>query len=618
MKKLRTIFIAVLMLFMINISVCAASDVPETVLDAMDSVVRIVAEYDDVYSTGTGFVVKNDDDGTLIATNYHVLDGTPNSVYIYVDGSEVYAEIVAYTEQKDMCIIKVDTSAPIKALKLAQETAKRGEAVYAAGFPGAADMLSDYLLNTSEDVTVTDGIISAIREMTPTSYGQQVRYLQITADINSGNSGGPLFNSKGEVVGINTLGVNDAQGIFGAIDIQEFKSFAAENNIELSSGKNSFVLIICALIVVLLVFLVFLIVLVIKTERKGNEEKSKKYAVLLKKVNIKLSILAVALLVIVLLASVCIKNTVYVKNYAESDEFGEKTVSVPYVLKLLDPQLCDYIEAGNMLADKKYDNAKTEFEKQSGYMNADNMVLECDYCYAGHLADINEFDQSISIYRYLSNQKYKDSYSNMNAVYYRKACYLLEEQEDYIGAYKIIKSIKEFVDDEILMEEYQQLIYLQGQYLYRAGYYNAAKEYFSAIQGYSDAYKYIRLSDVCIYGDSLPNAATVAQNLINDFYFEDTNEVILINGQIASEFLKGEWSTEDGTKGFKVNEDGSSRYWMPVTNETEFYYIYNGEWRGYNAEKSRYTVQLKIKAVEQNKLEVYCCADKNTYYLYRK
>lgn len=100
-------------------------------------------------------------------------------------------------------------------LPFAKSSATQGDAVYAVGFPAKADYLSDKEAHTSADATITDGIVSAIRETTISGHSTPLKLLQINAAINPGNSGEPLFNVSGEIVGINTYGINDSQGIFG-------------------------------------------------------------------------------------------------------------------------------------------------------------------------------------------------------------------------------------------------------------------------------------------------------------------------------------------------------------------------------------------------------------------
>ena len=249
----------------------AAEEVPERVLKCVDSVVRILVEYHDGTSSGSGFIIKSDKDDTLIATNYHVVEGNPYRISVWVGADrKVNASIFAHSEQKDLCILKIESIINAKALVLSNAVAKQGEAVYAVGYPGAADILSDSEAHASTDATITNGIVSAIREVTVSKYGSPVRVLQINAAINQGNSGGPLFDKKGEVIGINTYGVTDAQGIFGAIDIAELRNFLEYNNIVLAHYENHVLIVIVIVAVVLLSLTACLIIVA----RKKNKKKS--------------------------------------------------------------------------------------------------------------------------------------------------------------------------------------------------------------------------------------------------------------------------------------------------------------------------------------------------------
>lgn len=627
MKKIIGIFLSFILFISSGIAASAAEAVPDTVLNAAESVVRIVAEYSDMQSTGTGFVIKNENGETLLATNYHVVAGEPQNIYTYIDDEIVYADIVVCTEQKDICILKLTDSTDLHPLKLAKESADRGEAIYALGFPGAADSLSDSFAHTSEDVTVTAGIISAIRELTTVSYGNPVRYLQITADINGGNSGGPLFNTKGEVVGINTLGVTDSQGIYGAIDISELKSFAEDNGIELAEKNLKGVGILVAATVLLIIVLIALIVLVVRTEKRVHHNKAipeteiiqKKTITVHKKFNIKKIVCAAAVIITVIAVSAYALFNASLKKYAASVNFGDERVAVLPLMKLHDPELYNYLAAGNLLADKNYGEAKIKFSSMSGYLDADNMVLESDYRYAGYLADSGKFDDAVAVYRKLAGTGYKDSYACINEVYYRKACYIMEKNGDYLGAYKIIKSIKEFSEDKVLMAYMQELVYAQGQNLYIEGSYDAAYDYFFIISEYSDANKYLNLIKLRKYEDSPPNNISVFRNIIKEFYFADTIDLVLYCESVATEFLKGQWKTKDGANWLRIYDDGSSVYAFPEPEwNYQYYYVYRNEWRQYNNSRSDYKVLFSMSVIDYDTLKVLCHSDNKTYYLYRQ
>ena len=202
MKKILSLVLCLMLMLCAAIPAQAAGDVPEAVMQSAKSVVRILSEYHDGSATGSGFVIKNENAELLVVTNYHVVEDSPYSVSIWIGEEEmVEAEILISAPEKDLCVLQIREKLSIPALPLALQEARQGEAVYAVGFPGAADIFSDTAVHTSEEATITDGIISAIRTLTMDDYGDPVKLLQINAAINSGNSGGPLFNVQGQVIG---------------------------------------------------------------------------------------------------------------------------------------------------------------------------------------------------------------------------------------------------------------------------------------------------------------------------------------------------------------------------------------------------------------------------------
>ncbi|MBR5309164.1 MAG: trypsin-like peptidase domain-containing protein, partial [Clostridia bacterium] len=269
MKKLRQVLLCIISIALFSFSAYATMSVPKPVMQATESVVRILAEYAYGYSTGSGFVIKSDKEETLIVTNYHVVKNKPYNISVWLSEDEtISATILAYTTQKDMCVLKLAHPISLKPLPFAENGAKQGDVVYAVGFPGAADYLSDKEAHTSADATITDGIVSAQREATVSSYGTPTKMLQINAAINSGNSGGPLFNTAGEVVGINTYVTNNSQGIFGAIAINELIAFIADNAITLPEASNLFPLFIVSISTVVITAAIFSIIIVRKKKMK--------------------------------------------------------------------------------------------------------------------------------------------------------------------------------------------------------------------------------------------------------------------------------------------------------------------------------------------------------------
>ena len=165
---------------------------------------------------GSGFFIS--EEGYLI-TNFHVIEGeTQISVEVYHRrGGQLerrsYREvrIVALNKFRDLALLKVeDAGAPrFTAVYLGESDALAvGERVFAIGSPMGLER------------TVTEGIISTkTREM------RGDLYLQTTAQINQGNSGGPLFNLRGEVVGVTNMKINFGEGLGFAIPVEEVRGF---------------------------------------------------------------------------------------------------------------------------------------------------------------------------------------------------------------------------------------------------------------------------------------------------------------------------------------------------------------------------------------------------------
>ena len=139
-------------------------------------------------SLGSGFVI---DPSGIVITNNHVVGEATDIEVIFTDGSKLKAEVVGKDAKVDLAVLRVKADKPLKAVKFGNsEKTRIGQWVIAVGNP--------FGLGGS----VTAGIISARhRNIDSGSYDD---YLQTDAAINRGNSGGPLFNLEGEVIGINT------------------------------------------------------------------------------------------------------------------------------------------------------------------------------------------------------------------------------------------------------------------------------------------------------------------------------------------------------------------------------------------------------------------------------
>ena len=141
------------------------------------------------YSVGSGFIV---DKSGYILTNFHVVDDASRITVRLQSGAEYQAKIIGADDLTDLAILKIDAGRELPFIKLGNSDAARiGDWVLAIGSPfGLAQ-------------TVTAGIISQTKRETPQANVFQ-KFIQTDAAINRGNSGGPLVNMDGEVVGINS------------------------------------------------------------------------------------------------------------------------------------------------------------------------------------------------------------------------------------------------------------------------------------------------------------------------------------------------------------------------------------------------------------------------------
>jgi serine protease Do len=141
-----------------------------------------------VKTYGSGFII---DPSGLIVTNKHVIDGSIDIKVIFNDGDRVPAKLLAVAAMIDLAVLKVDAGRPLPALKWGDsENLHVGDAVLAIGNP----------LGLGE--SVSSGIVSALnRDIQDTPFDD---YIQTDAAINHGNSGGPLIDLDGEVIGVNT------------------------------------------------------------------------------------------------------------------------------------------------------------------------------------------------------------------------------------------------------------------------------------------------------------------------------------------------------------------------------------------------------------------------------
>lgn len=205
----------------------------DAVSNVYDAVV-MVRNYQNnaVASTGTGFVYKTDDQYGYIMTNHHVIDGGSKITAIFTNDEEVEATVLGSDQYLDLAVIRVPKDKVIKVAEIGNsENAKIGDTVFTVGSP----------LGYEYRGTVTDGILSGKDRMVTVSVSNTassdwvMKVLQTNAAVNPGNSGGPLVNVGGQVIGIISLKLvqTEVEGMGFAIPIE----YAMTHITDLEQGK---------------------------------------------------------------------------------------------------------------------------------------------------------------------------------------------------------------------------------------------------------------------------------------------------------------------------------------------------------------------------------------------
>lgn len=189
-----------------------ALPLPEIVKKVSPSVVGVSTILNGGTASGTGFIISEDG---YIVTNYHVIEGAQAvsvSLLQSEDGEEIPAQIIGGDEQTDIAVLKIDKTDCVPVTLGKSSELIVGELAITIGNPLGSELSG----------TVTAGIISALNRKL-TIEGREMNLIQTDASINSGNSGGPLINSYGQVVGITSAKVATAygEGLGFAIPIDE-------------------------------------------------------------------------------------------------------------------------------------------------------------------------------------------------------------------------------------------------------------------------------------------------------------------------------------------------------------------------------------------------------------
>lgn len=187
-----------------EIKATANDDFSGIIENSIDSIVSIRT----LTMQGSGFFI---DENGYIATNMHVVNsptGISNIIQILTEDNKIhYAKTIGYIEKLDLALIQINATYPRLNLE-EKSNIQTGEPVIAIGSPEGFHF------------SATDGIISGINRIGFNNIGS---YIQTNAELNQGNSGGPLINKQGKVVGMNNFKLVDSEGIGFALDSEKLK-----------------------------------------------------------------------------------------------------------------------------------------------------------------------------------------------------------------------------------------------------------------------------------------------------------------------------------------------------------------------------------------------------------
>jgi hypothetical protein len=222
----------------------ADSAAPISISELDKSVVRIIVfdATNNPVSSGSGFIVANG----IVATNHHVIEEAHSLKVLRKNGDsfDEYEGSVSWkSPQIDLALIKAP-SLTGQSVRIATIAPTKAQEVIAFGFPGVAD---DIATENFAESTITKGVIGRLVKARFIENASKLNLIQHSAQINRGNSGGPLFNQCGAVIGINTLKalgsvetvedktiVNSSEGVYWAVSSIELVAILKSQQVEFS------------------------------------------------------------------------------------------------------------------------------------------------------------------------------------------------------------------------------------------------------------------------------------------------------------------------------------------------------------------------------------------------
>lgn len=572
-----------------------AAGVPSSVLNASSSVLYIETDTETDTFSGSSFIVYEGNAETYLLTNEHVVQSKNATITIWLDSDRTTsATIVASSEEYDLALLSIPSKLSVKPIPFASNVNK-GDEVYSIGFPSVANSLSDTMARSSDEATITNGIVSAIRSMKIIEEGKTIEIVQTNCDINPGNSGGPLLNSDGLVVGINTYGVNDANGIYGAISISSITEFLKQTDlleqIEINDheGSSSFspkpllnnlfhlpqftfpiwyVFSIFTIIVFLLI-ITFHRIKINNTKAESDDNTSPSPRFGLNAFLYLLFILSTTFALNHFIVSSLISNSLKNNEWSKLQQYYSQLI-----IKNKDSEKLEkYIQAGTLLHQGYYSDAEKIFQELSGFLSSEEMAKECVYQQATDLQEKQDFIASMRLFNSLGEYKDSPDQSIHTRCLYAES--LLESGDAYNSYLKIYEIYETNDDTRSLFETIREELYSQAITLYRNGSFQA-RTLFEILWPYQESETYLSLmiTDSLCYGrayeythesdefhsgslgiqnpldnqslDTLNNNNMIEipygiDNLLSRLDNEDVASYIVSKTTIAGDFLSGSW-----------------------------------------------------------------------------
>lgn len=228
-----------------------SGNVLSSVTKSDSSVVRVITIQSGGYGLGSGFVVSKN----IVATNHHVIEGGGKILILSKDSSGKIqrhkASIISDSPRYDLALLKVE-GLDLSPIALSEKLPIKGSQAVTIGYPAIADNL-DQSKDSIGESTITQGIIGRVIISSWDGGSDTFNLIQHSAAVNTGNSGGPLLDACGRVVGVNTaklygklekrgsntIAVVQTDGIFFASEIKLLASMLRQQNIKFNEASTA-------------------------------------------------------------------------------------------------------------------------------------------------------------------------------------------------------------------------------------------------------------------------------------------------------------------------------------------------------------------------------------------